>query len=555
MEQNANVLGAGLYRLDRDALAALAQELCAQLTARGAYHGGIRPDNIGCDKNGAYSLGEDGGRDMNREWTPDELEYMAPEVFWNGTRTLSADVYSLGMLLYAGVNSGQLPFYPAGATPDDRAEALRRRMSGETLPMPRTAGKHLAKVIEKATQFRSDDRYESPQAFSDALGETRLAIRSYVPPAREMFDKPDQELSEVERMLLTILTEKQEAERRALAEQRAAEEAARAKEEAARAAETEAAARAAREAEQAEQAEPEPPAPEAPVEETAAPPEPEEPRTVKKPGVDPALVEAISASVAARMADSEPKKPQPKGPQFTERHQQESERISQQLEQMDWIGQKNVGRRSHSGLIAALLSIVAIVLGVMIFKSILPKAPVPIVAGSAEESPAVTMEAIDPTQTAAPDESTEPPVTPTPTPTPTPVPQRTFEVVLSDASWEQARAEAEARGGHLAVIQSADDLAKITQLAAEKGAKYVWIGLRRMETGDLQWVQENPSPYVVWASGEPSGYDAYTGQPENYVLLANQSGAWTFNDCSNDPAGNYPGFYSGRLAYVIEFDS
>ena len=69
------------------------------------------------------------------------------------------------------------------------------------------------------------------------------------------------------------------------------------------------------------------------------------------------------------------------------------------------------------------------------------------------------------------------------------------------------------------------------------------------------WVQENPSPYVVWASGEPSGYDAYTGQPENYVLLANQSGAWTFNDCSNDPAGNYPGFYSGRLAYVIEFDS
>ena len=44
MEQNANVLGAGLFALDRDALAALAQSLCRQLTERGAYHGGIRPE-------------------------------------------------------------------------------------------------------------------------------------------------------------------------------------------------------------------------------------------------------------------------------------------------------------------------------------------------------------------------------------------------------------------------------------------------------------------------------------------------------------------------------
>ena len=165
MEHNPNVLGDGLYRLNRDALAALAQELCRQLTERGAYHGGIRPENIGCDASGAVSLGEDVGDDVNREWAPEELEYMAPEVFWNGTRTLSADVYSLGMLLYAGVTSGQLPFYPKNATPADQAEALRRRMSGEALPIPRTAGKHLGAVIDRATQFRADDRYDHDQFY------------------------------------------------------------------------------------------------------------------------------------------------------------------------------------------------------------------------------------------------------------------------------------------------------------------------------------------------------------------------------------------------------
>ena len=243
MEQNANVLGEGLYRLDRDALAALAQKLCRQLTERGAYHGGIRPDNIGCDEQGNVLLGEDVGGDVNREWTPEELEYMAPEVFWSGTRNPSADVYSIGMLLYAGVTGGQLPFTPKDPTPNDRAEALRRRMSGEALPVPKTAGRHLGAVIEKATQFRADDRYESPAVLDAVLETTREDIRNYIPPAREMLCKPVQELSEMERLLLAVLTEKAEAEEAA---RRAEEEARRAAEEARLAAAREAAEEAAR---------------------------------------------------------------------------------------------------------------------------------------------------------------------------------------------------------------------------------------------------------------------------------------------------------------------
>ena len=30
---------------------------------------------------------------------------------------------------------------------------------------------------------------------------------------------------------------------------------------------------------------------------------------------------------------------------------------------------------------------------------------------------------------------------------------------------------------------------------------------------------------------------------------------WGYNDNRNDPAGDYPDFYSGRIGYVIEFEA
>ena len=155
-----------------------------------------------------------------------------------------------------------------------------------------------------------------------------------------------------------------------------------------------------------------------------------------------------------------------------------------------------------------------------------------------------------PHESAAPVESAEP----TPTPTPTPAPHR-YEVVLSNASWETAKQEAEAKGGYLAVIESGEELMKITELAAGQGARFVWIGLSRTSTGELSWVKSTENGYISWAAGEPSVHDGYTGMAEDYVLLANQQGTWLYNDCIGDPAGSYPRFYSGVLAYVIEYDS
>ena len=122
-------LGERLQTLSRAELTALAETICRILTERGAYHGGIRPDNISRTGDGTVGLGAPARTDT-KDWTTEELEFMAPEVFWSGSLDASADVYSLGLLLYAGVMGGRLPFYPddRAPQPEDMAAALRRRM-------------------------------------------------------------------------------------------------------------------------------------------------------------------------------------------------------------------------------------------------------------------------------------------------------------------------------------------------------------------------------------------------------------------------------------------
>ena len=125
-------LGERLQTLSRAELTALAEALCRILAERGTYHGGIRPDNISRAADGTVGLGAPARTDT-KDWTTEELEFMAPEVFWSGSLDASADVYSLGLLLYAGVSGGRLPFYPddRAPLPEDQTDALRRRMNGE----------------------------------------------------------------------------------------------------------------------------------------------------------------------------------------------------------------------------------------------------------------------------------------------------------------------------------------------------------------------------------------------------------------------------------------
>lgn len=553
-------LGERLQTLSRAELTALAETICRILTERGAYHGGIRPDNISRAGDGTVGLGAPARTDT-KDWTTEELEFMAPEVFWSGSLDASADVYSLGLLLYAGVMGGRLPFYPddRAPQPEDMAAALRRRMNGEALPLARKAGRDLAQIIARATQCRPADRYATPAELCAALEQYDAEQRRNVPTAQEMFNKPEQELSEVERMMLSILAEEAaapvpeaepeektepEAEVEAEAEAEAKIEAA-AEPEAEAEPEADAGTPAAEpeselkfELKEAPAAKPEEKPEEAPDAKPEAEPEekPEETPDAKpeasKPAPQPLPNKFRPEKPAAKpevKPERKPEKPPVKKPEPYRPAPAKPKKKAPDAQ-----------RQSHkAGVLLTVLIICAAVLAVLLLRSL----GVFGTPGAAEPTPTPAPTA--PVETVVPTE--------TPTPTPTPKPEPTYEVVKADISWADAEAAAEAKGGHLVVIDSAEKWTRVAQLADESGLTYVWIGLYRADSGELAWVKDNIDPVYNWAAGEPSVRDT-NGAAENYVLIARRSDGWYYNDCIGDPAARYPQFYSGKTGYIIEID-
>lgn len=150
----------------------LAAELCRavmEAVGENGFHGGIRPDNISLSSE-KVTLGSPLEHGVG-EFTPQELEYMAPELFWDGKRGSEADVYSLGLVLYSLYNHGQMPFWPEDedASPNLRAAALQKRMSREPVPAPAGAGEALSAIILKALSFSAQERWKSVGELLTAL--------------------------------------------------------------------------------------------------------------------------------------------------------------------------------------------------------------------------------------------------------------------------------------------------------------------------------------------------------------------------------------------------
>ena len=150
----------------------VAMELCDRvMEAVGTmtFHGGVRPDNISVRED-KVSLGGILRHGVG-EFTPQELEYMAPELFWDGVRSPAADVYSVGLVLYSIYNFGRLPFWPnSGAvTPNARASALQKRMSDEPVAPPVNADAELSAVILRALSFRVEERWQDVGELKNAL--------------------------------------------------------------------------------------------------------------------------------------------------------------------------------------------------------------------------------------------------------------------------------------------------------------------------------------------------------------------------------------------------
>ena len=407
-------------------------------------------------------------------------------------------------------------------------------MNGEPLPPARKAGRGLAEIIARATQCKPDDRYAAPAELCAALEQYDAERRRSVPTAQEMFHKPEQELSEVERMMLAILTEEvaaPEPEPETPAEEPAAEETP--------AEEAAVEEPAAEEVPAAPETAPTEAAPEKPEE---AEPKPEEtkpePETAPEAKPEPEPEVKLQPAPEQKPAQPLPNKFRPEKQPKPERKRPAPAKKPEAYRPAPKKRESAEQRQSHkAGILLTVLIICAAVLAVLLLRSL----GVFGTPTTAQTTPTPTV----PVETAVPTE--------TPTPTPTPKPEPTYEVVTADVSWADAEAAAEAKGGHLVVIDSAEKWTRVAQLADESGLTYVWIGLHRTDSGELAWVKDNVDPVYNWASGEPSVHDT-NGAAEDYVLITRTNSGWYYNDCIGDPAGRYPQFYSGKIGYIIEID-
>lgn len=150
-----------------------ALEVCVE---KGIVHRDIKPSNIFVSDNGDYKLGDFGvARELEHTTSAMSKKgtyvYMAPEVYRGESANFSADIFSLGIVMYRLLNGNRAPFLPVSAKikPGDNENALARRMSGEQIPAPAFAEEGLAQIILKATQFDRTKRYASPTEMKNDL--------------------------------------------------------------------------------------------------------------------------------------------------------------------------------------------------------------------------------------------------------------------------------------------------------------------------------------------------------------------------------------------------
>lgn len=120
-------------------------------------------------KEGQFKLGDFGiarepiSGTMTVAGTPD---YMAPEVKETTIYDKTADIYSLGLVLYYLSNDFRLPF----ADVADPEERINRRMKKDAvLPEPENAFADMRKLILKACAYDPKDRYQSAGEMKKAL--------------------------------------------------------------------------------------------------------------------------------------------------------------------------------------------------------------------------------------------------------------------------------------------------------------------------------------------------------------------------------------------------
>lgn len=157
--------------IEEETVVRIGKDICSALVLckkHGILHRDIKPQNIFVSANGDYKLGDFGiAKTIERTMGGTKIgtyKYMAPEVYNNQPYGCSADIYSLGLVLYWLLNERRLPFMPlppAITNYGDEEKAKQRRFSGEAIPAPKNGSATLKAIILKACAYDPKERYQT----------------------------------------------------------------------------------------------------------------------------------------------------------------------------------------------------------------------------------------------------------------------------------------------------------------------------------------------------------------------------------------------------------
>ena len=168
-----------LRSYDEKEVIRLGLDMCSILSVcekEGIVHRDIKPANIMVSSGGIYKLGDFGIARMMDHTTAGTrigtVNYMAPEVYLGQRYGHTADIYSLGLVLYWLMNNRRIPFLSAenkGSNLEEELEAQQKRLRGIPVPRPCCGSLRLAEVIRKSLAFYPQDRFQTAEEFGKAL--------------------------------------------------------------------------------------------------------------------------------------------------------------------------------------------------------------------------------------------------------------------------------------------------------------------------------------------------------------------------------------------------
>ena len=185
----------------------IAKDICNALILckkYGIVHRDIKPQNIFISKNGDYKLGDFGiAKTIEKTSGGTKIgtyKYMAPEVYNNQPYNHTADIYSLGLVLYWILNERRLPFMPLPPTPavaSQEEDARAKRFVGMPIPAPAHGSEKLKQIVLRACAFDPKDRYQSASEMLHDLNMLSTSAKTIYSSVSSIVKEHSQPITEI----------------------------------------------------------------------------------------------------------------------------------------------------------------------------------------------------------------------------------------------------------------------------------------------------------------------------------------------------------------------